>query len=279
MPAPQAAALQTLAKNTFRSSGLQLAHQWKQPQGDAGKQYTDAFTPQERSANPDPSKLFVPASNNKYHVDTVAQISAKFEAYLDGICAAIAAAWSQFQSSATLGGVVVNAVTASGGVLVGPPLTPLILAKGPKATPQELKYTKTIAQVIGQQWTLWQTSVKVTGLPWYPPFAALPSPVAPPTPNTPVPLAAIGSAGASQMAAPQLRQLLIAQHADPAALHHKELFGAVAQAVGTTFQQWLGTTQVTNVLGAGPVPTFAPPFVPVGPVVGGVANMPPGGLV
>jgi hypothetical protein len=36
---------------------------------------------------------------------------------------------------------------------------------------------------------------------------------------------------------------------------------------------------VTNVLGTGPVPTFAPPYVPVGPVVGGIANMPPGGLI
>lgn len=279
MPAPQAQVLQTLAKNTFRANGIQLAYQWRQPQGEAGKQYADAFAPGERNAPVDPSKLFVPASTNKYHVDTVAQISAKFEAYLDGICGAIASAWGQFQSSATLGGVVVSAVTASGGVLVGPPLTPLILAQGPKATPQELKYTRTVAQVVGQQWTLWQASVKVTGLPWYPPLAAVPAPVAPPTPNTPVPLAAIGSAGASQMAAAQLEQLLIATHAEPGALHHKALFGAIAQAVGTTFAQWLTTTQVTNVLASGPVPTFAPPFVPAGPVLGGVGNMPPGGLV
>jgi hypothetical protein len=36
---------------------------------------------------------------------------------------------------------------------------------------------------------------------------------------------------------------------------------------------------VTNVLGTGPVPTFAPPYVPVGPVVGGVGNMTPGGFI
>ena len=35
---------------------------------------------------------------------------------------------------------------------------------------------------------------------------------------------------------------------------------------------------VTNVIGTGPVPTFAPPYVPGGPVVGGVGSMPPGGL-
>ena len=35
---------------------------------------------------------------------------------------------------------------------------------------------------------------------------------------------------------------------------------------------------VTNVLGTGPVPTFAPPYVPVGPVVGGVGTMMPGGF-
>jgi hypothetical protein len=66
---------------------------------------------------------------------------------------------------------------------------------------------------------------------------------------------------------------------DPTALHHKQLFDSVADAFEKCFMTWQTSTQVTNVLGAGPIPTFAPPFVPVGPVVGGVGNMPPGGFV
>ena len=54
---------------------------------------------------------------------------------------------------------------------------------------------------------------------------------------------------------------------------------SVLRAFEQYLQLWKVTTLVTNVLGTGPVPTFAPPFVPVGPVVGGVGTMIPGGFV
>ena len=54
---------------------------------------------------------------------------------------------------------------------------------------------------------------------------------------------------------------------------------AIGSALQHTFQTWLATTQVTNIMGTGPVPTFAPPYSPVGPVIGGVGTMIPGGLV
>ncbi len=278
MPAPQASVVKNLAKLAFKANAIQLPMKWQQPQGAAGKQYVDAFKPSERAVVPDPSKLFIPASPNKYHVDTVKGISDKFEKYIDGICDAICSAWSTFQSSGTLVGVIVNALVAAGGQLVGPPLTPLILAQGPKGTANEAKYTKTIATVIGTAWTQWQTAVKVPGLPWYPAFAACPSPVAPPMPNVPMPLMTIGAAGMAAMEASLLKTQMIGQLGDPQAQHHKELFDSIAQAVGTTFKLWLTSTMVTNVLGTGPVPTFAPPLVPVGPVLGGTANMTPGGL-
>jgi len=41
----------------------------------------------------------------------------------------------------------------------------------------------------------------------------------------------------------------------------------------------LVVTMVKGVLGSGPVPTFAPPYVPVGPVLGGTAISPPGALL
>lgn len=275
MPAPQAAMLKNLAKLKFKANAITLPTKWQQPQGAAGKQYVDAFKPSERAVPPDPSKLFLPATPNKYHVDTVKTVSGKFEAYIDGVCDAICQAWSTYHSSAALTGVIVNAVTAAGGVMAGPPLTPLILASAPKSTPNELKYSKTIAAVVGQQFTMWQTAVKVPGLPWYPAFAAFPAPVTPPMPNVPVPLAAIGSAGMSAMQAATMKNMMVGQLGDPQALHHQELFDCVATGVFTVFSTWLTTTMVTKVMGFGPVPTFAPPFVPVGPVLGGSANGPP----
>jgi hypothetical protein len=44
------------------------------------------------------------------------------------------------------------------------------------------------------------------------------------------------------------------------------------------FKVWQASTMVTQVMGTGPVPTFAPPYVPAGPVLGGVGTMPPGGF-
>jgi len=131
---------------------------------------------------------------------------------------------------------------------------------------------------LGTAWLQYQSSIKVPGLPWYPAFAAMPSPVAPPTPNVPVPVATL-----TQLTVPISKSVLkgqmIAQLGDPGAPHHRELFDAIADAFDKCFQLWRTSTMVTNVLGTGPVPSFAPPFVPVGPVLGGIANMTPGGFV
>ena len=103
----------------------------------------------------------------------------------------------------------------------------------------------------------------------------VPQPVAPPVPNIPMPLLTIGSAGMSAMQAPGLKSMMVGQLGDPQALHHQELFDCIATGVFTVFGTWLTSTMVTKVLGTGPVPTFAPPYVPIGPVVGGTANGPP----
>lgn len=279
MPAPQASMMQQLARLQFSSNAIQVPTDWKQPQGDpAGKQYVNAFKPDERAVPPDTvmPPLFLPATPNKYHVDTQKQLNQRFGDFIDGICSAICSAWSQWQTGASMSGIIVNAVTASGGVLVGPPLGPLILASAPKSTPMQMKYSNAVANVIGTSWLQWQNTVKVPGLPWYPAFAALPSPVAPPMPNIPVPLIAIAP---TPIVGASLKGQMVGQLGDPRAPFHKELFDAISSAFEKCFQIWCPSTMVTNVLGMGPVPTFAPPFVPVGPVVGGTATMAPGGLV
>lgn len=272
--------MKQFAKLQFQSFAIKLPTDWRQPQGNPGaKQYTDAFPASERTSvpTPMPPALFLPASLNKYHTDTAEKISDKFEAYIDGICDAICSAWSTWQSAATLVGVLVNGPTASVGQVLGPPLTPLILGQGPKASPQELKYTTAIANAIGMGWLSYTATIKVPGLPWYPAFAAFPSPVAPPMPNVPVPVAALTQVTVS-VSKMTLKQQMIGLLGDPMALHHQQLFDAIADAFEKCFQMWQVSTQVTNVLGTGPVPTFAPPFVPAGPVVGGTGNMTPGGF-
>ncbi len=141
-----------------------------------------------------------------------------------------------------------------------------------------LKYTNVVANVLGTAWLSYTATIKVPGLPWYPAFAAMPSPVAPPTPNIPCPVVTL-----TQVTAPIMPDLLKTQMvgmlADPMAPFHDKLFEAICDGFDKCFKIWQASTMVTNVLGTGPVPTFAPPYVPVGPVVGGVGTMPPGGFV
>jgi hypothetical protein len=270
--------MQQLAKAQFQPAAPPLPIQWSQPSGDpAGRHFCNAFKPDELVQTPTPG-LFLPATANKYHCDTAREISDKFDAYINGICSAICSAWSQWQSAATLLGVIINAVTATGGQVVGPPWAPLILASAPMSTPQEAKYSNAIAQAVSNGWTMYQSTILVPGLPWYPAFAAVPSPVAPPMPNVPTPVVTL-----TQVTVPvsknALKAQMMANLADPQALHHKELFDCIAGAFEQCLVMWQASTMVTNVLGTGPVPTFAPPFVPVGPVLAGVGNMLPGGFV
>jgi len=270
--------MQEMAKLQFKSFAIQLPKDWRQPQGKAGEHLVQALKPEERMAIPNPMNLFQCATTIKQHVDTANKISDLFAAYIDGICGAICSAWSQWQSLASLTGVVIMGPVATLGQVVGPPWMPLIMASAPKASPQELRYSTAIAQAIDLGWTAYQASIKVPGLPWYPAFAAFPGPVTPPMPNVPTPLMALTQVPVS-VSKMVLKGAMIGNLGDPMALHHMQLFDAIADAFDKCFKVWQASTQVTNVLGFGPVPTFAPPFVPVGPVMGGSGNMTPGGFV
>lgn len=273
MPAPQASQMQQLARAKMMSFALKVGH-------DPGSSdhYSKAFKPEEKATAPGAPPLFQPKSANKYNTDTQKMHIDKIGTFMDGVCSAICSAWSQWQAASTLVGVVVNAVTAAGGQVVGPPLTPLIMSSAPKATAMELKYSNVIATVIGTAWLAYTATIKVPGLPWYPAFAAVPSPIAPPAPNTPVPVKAIAVAGNTPVLCATMKPQMIGMLADPAAPFHKELFESICDAFEKCQTIWEGATQVTNVIGTGPVPTFAPPYVPAGPVVGGTAAMLPGGF-
>jgi hypothetical protein len=197
-------------------------------------------------------------------------------AFIDQISKAICSAWATWQASATLVGVVVNGVTASGGTVVGPPWAPLILAQSP-ASPAAMKLAQNIAAGFGGAWLQLTASMKVPGLPWYPGFAAMPMPVAPPTPNVPVPIAALTMAS-SVVSKLALKNALVLKHAGASSIQ-QSLYEALAEAFEQAFLVWKATTMVTNVLGTGPVPGFAPPYVPVGPVIGGIGVMTPGGFM
>lgn len=275
MPAPQSSMYKQLARQLFIANAIRLPVSWSQP----NDQFSDAFDPSERIQPPNaPTNLFREATLNKYHVDAAKQVSDQFGEFIDGTCDAICGAISQWFTTTTIQGVIINAVVGilTPGGVVGPPLTPLIMAQAPKKTPQQLKYSNVIANVFGTAWLQWQSGI--TGQLLYPAFAAVPSPVAPPMPNVPMPLIALPSPGEVALQGAAMKAQMIAQLADPQAPHAAELFDAIANGFTGPFNIMKASTLVTNVLGTGPVPTFAPPFVPVGPVIGGIGTGPPGCL-
>jgi len=280
VPAPQASVMKLAAKNKFRSFAIKLPQKWAQPMAVAGKQYVDAFTLSEHAWPDTGNKLFVPATTNKYHVETAKKMGKDYEKFIDDICSAICTGWQQWMAASTITKVIIsaNVGTITPGSIVGPPLFPLALAPAPKHKPYLAKFSTAIATAVGNAWTTW--SVGYMGTLQYPPtFATCPSPVHPPTPNIPMPVKTAGSSpGEAMLQASALKSSMIGLLGDPKAPHHKELFESIATAFKSSFDQWALSTQVSNVLGTGPVPTFCPPWTPVGPVLGGMGNGVPGSV-
>lgn len=278
MPAPQASMMQQLARAQFMSNALKVPTNWQDPSGDpAAAQYGKAFSASEKATAPGAPPLFLAATPNKYHTDAQKHLIAKFGDFIDKTCSAICSAWSNWQSMTAMAGVIINGPVAAGGQLVGPPLMPLILANGAVSTPNNMKYTNVIATVIGTAWLQFTATVTISGLTMYPAFAAFPSPVAPPTPNIPMPFAQLVQVPVS-IAAATMKAQMIGQLGDPQAPFAKELFDAICTAFEKCYDTWKVSTMVTNILGVGPVPSWTP-LSPAGPVVAGVGTMAPGGLV
>jgi len=267
--------MKQIARTKFTSFGLRVPTNWKQPQGEAGDMYTRAFKPEHRNTAPAMGALFQAATPNKHHTDTQKNLHEQFGGFIDGTVDALCSAWSQWQSSATLVGVVITGFAAMGGQVVGPPLQPMILASAPKKSPTQAQFSNIIATVISTAWMTYTGTIKVSGLPWYPAFVAVPSPVAPPTPNVPCPVATLTQVDTVFQS---MKTQMVGMLGDPRVPFHQELFESICFAFIQCYTVWKTSTMVTNVLGMGPVPTFAPPYVPVGPVVGGVGNMMPGGF-
>lgn len=128
-----------------------------------------------------------------------------------------------------------------------------------------------VAEGVSGCFRTWQDSVMVPGLPWYPAFAAWPGPAAPPMPNVPSPLVALPGFGEAMITVPgNLESALIARLPDGLRVPAVErLMNALSLVLSLAFNTWLVSSQVMLVMGQGPVPTFAPPMVPVGPVMNG----------
>jgi hypothetical protein len=192
-------------------------------------------------------------------------------ALIDQLCEAVSFAWNQWQVMAFFKNVIIQGPLALLGEIEGPPLGPFVLSMAGGSSGPEGEAAQAVAGALDDGMKEWQATPKFPGLPLYPAFAALPMPQAAPMPNLPVPVASlIGGALPPRMSAS-------GRASDPGA---EVVAQAVLEAVtGGAFELWAGSTLVINLLAHGPVPSFAPPYVPVGPVVGGTVLPLPGVLL
>ena len=271
--------MKQLARSKFTSFQLRVPTNWQDPQGDpAGKHYSNAFKDGERSTSPGSPPLFIAASANKYHTDTQKMLIAEFGSFIDKTCEAICSAWSTWQMGASVAGLVVTGSICNGGVLIGPPMTPIIMAQGAINSPMKLRYTNAIATVIGTSWLTFTTTVKWIAVNYWPMFNTFPSPIVPPPgiPNVPLPFGQLFQVPVSIMCMTMKAQM-VAMFGEPNAPFMPQLFECICDAFEKTYNTWKDQCMVTNVLGLGAVPTCVPPVMAPGPVVG-TALMAPGGL-
>lgn len=275
---PLSVPMKPICDVTFVGQMKKLPVDWKQPQGDpAGPQYRDAFPPAEHMSVPEPACYFWSQSTNKYHVDSSKEIGTKFKDFCHKMLDGFKSAVDMWRLQAMFQNLKILGPTALGtpGCLKGPALEPFIKNLSlPAATGNLAHWRDAVAKGLSSSWKDWQDQVTVPGLPWYPAFAAFPGPMGAPMPNIPMPLITCPSPGMAKMATPMLKKAICGNFSlDDPDKQFEAAAMSIATAISAAFMAWLPAQQIMLVQGMGPIPTFAPPIVPVGPVLNGM-NIP-----
>ena len=184
-----------------------------------------------------------------------------------------------YKYGASLSGVKINGPNAQAGYgcLSGPSIKNLM-----KNDPElQMRYTNSVdkkiihlaSSVINEQLQLWTQFFRVPNLMWYPHFAFIPGPIAPPSPNIPCPLQDCAPSGLGPMKASKLKNAMSSYlSGDERNDHNIQVLDAIADKVSFQFYLWTQSTYLQGIIGQGPVPGFRPPFGFGGPVIGGSCN-------
>jgi hypothetical protein len=278
MPAPQATALATQIKTLVKAEQAEVPQNYE---GDDDFEHNKDYD-QFKVKVPSPANLLKSPGVDTITVESCDDVSKQWEEFIDEMCKGICTSWSNWQNVAMFTTGIINAVSCqiTPGSLTSPPFmgTALIMANTNVAgKPANFTlFVKAIATAIDTSWNAWQSGYMVTLM--YPPtFAAFPGPTHPPTPNIPMPVVAGSSAGDALMKKNAISGLMLANLSGvtPDSLTQM-LFDKFAEGFCMIFDIWKASTMIMNVMGTGPVPSFAPPFSPVGPVAGGSIIPKPG---
>lgn len=130
-----------------------------------------------------------------------------------------------------------------------------------------------LAKILATAWNDWANGFQIQLPKAYPSFVAFPGPSAPPTrAAVDPPLSQGSSTGEASLKASSLSKKLSSAlriYATKGQASPDQAMNGLANWVESSFNDWKGLAKLTGILGKGSVPTYAPPYVPVGPVVMG----------
>ena len=282
---PPLTMIKPLAHVMFMSKMLKIptSAEWQQPAGDAAPQYARMLGSDPKLPSIDAGiPLFIPQNPiNPYHLDSKAKVGQGWRDFMDAACDAIAYGMLQWKLQAKFQNFMINGPVVAGtpGCLDGPELENFIKNAPSFAALQAKDAAKKLCEAVAagtsKCFKNWQQMVTVPGLPLYPAFAAFPGPMAPPMPCIPMPIIAYVSGMIAQLMGPMMLQQEMINAYDGGMKQkdkdkqHEAAFLGIATAASLAFTMWMPQQQVMLVMGKGQIPTFAPPYVPVGPVVMG----------
>jgi hypothetical protein len=278
MPAPQAKMFSQMVQGLVMAKGIVLPEnpltdiQTKAEKEDSNPlDKLDEFKP----AVPKPTNLFQPASMKKIQVDATNDISDQWISFIDNVCSGICKAWSNWQNSAMINNVIINAaigILPPGGLLGMNMMSADMIkmnidtASGDNKEQIYVDYVEAISKTLGQAWSVWESGYIHTSIPF--PGGAVCSTTMPPSPNVPVPVASGMSPGDAMMVPATLKGMMILQIMGKGTVDNLSdaLFDAFANAFNTIFTTWKASSMISNIMGAGGV--APPPPSPPGPVAG-----------
>lgn len=265
----------------FQSKNIELPSHYELVPQHERDAYVASLPPEERVAIPKliPQwyKPALPIAPHQLMCDHAGQ---SFKDLHDTMCDAIAYAHNMWRLQAKFGPMPIAGMAVAGppGCLTGPPLDSFINQyPGLSAlTPMQKKYAEAITKGVAQAFTMWQSSVTVPGLPFYPSYNIMPPGPAIPTPNVPQTLMACVSSNMAAIIVPDVMKELMSAAFKQQGLQGDEstdaLFEAIATVLSLGFVTWLSNQMVVGVVGSGAVASL------VGGPVAGVTLPTPGHL-
>jgi hypothetical protein len=137
-----------------------------------------------------------------------------------------------------------------------------------------------LAKELWSAWKAWADGYSAILPGVFPTFAAVAGPAAPPTRAIPFPISRGSSSGEVRLQAGILSQALKRAVSTPKIPVPDKAVQSLAGWVESSFTDWKKLSTLSGLMGEGRATGYAPPYVPVGPVVmGDATSSPAGGLI